>query len=394
MSTQEIQTDRWRNPAIDPALKAHVLQKLDRHDKARKTRVFVLSFAATSGGAFAASFIFLFGSTTVTLAQVIAADSRTRSLTVITRRIMGPEKGGGFTVTRRILGDMIRTEASGEMYFGKGNFAYADSTKSIRYLPVFKLAVVDQPFKSYTASLKPPKITDMLKNFNAAKVENNVQWNGRTVTRFTYKAKLTNTDVDEELIVDPKTKLPIRLISMRDNRSWGDEYSYDYSKIDPSVMTPIIPEGTQTIDQREERKGIEKAILGNPSVAPVVVVSPYEVGVLVKRSELDAKNPFTVELKVGSMTTARQATRNLNMIGNLRIGTHEYGIASINDVNLDWAGLRTSDKASGELSITVGTRRKTYKISNLPVFHGGEIYSLNRTFADKFRAIHGDTFRR
>lgn len=385
MNDTEIHLPNWRNPASGPELKAKVLGKVSRCLRVRKARVLWFGFAATGGGAFVASVVFLVAPTPVTLAQVIEADAKAKSVTITNRRIMGPEKGGGYTTTRKILGKAMRKSVSNGRGFGEGNFAYSDATQSTRYLPAFNLAVVDGPLRSYEYFVKPPSINTLLRNLKAARVENNVDWNGRKVTRFTYSGLNGANKVDEVLLVDPATKLPIKFSRLFADGAWGDEFDYDYSPLEPSDMAPIVPQGTQTIDHRLVRQALKREVESKRTVMPAVLISPYEVGVLVERKKMPTKGQFVVELKVGSMEKPIKSVCDLTTIGNMLVGSQEYGLASIHDARLNWAGLRESKITSGEMTISSGSKRKTYRLSAVPVFASGDVYSLIRPFSDRFR---------
>ncbi|HLO99951.1 MAG TPA: hypothetical protein VK171_15250, partial [Fimbriimonas sp.] len=348
-------------------------------------RLLWFGFAATGGGAFVASVFFLVAPTPVTLAQVIEADAKTKSVTIINRRIMGPEKGGGFTITRKILGDIVKTSVSRMTHDDVGNFDYSDSKQSVRYMPSLNVAILDGPSRYHALNAKPPSLAQSLRNMRVSHVETDFDWNGKKVTRFTFKGMVRDSFIEDELIADPNTKLPIQFTRMRENRAWGDVYEYDYSKIDPLEMTPIVPDGTQMIDHRLVRKELESVVPRKETIGLAVLASPVEAAVLIDRKLLPKTGPFTFGLKVGSQTTPITSQMDLRTSGNLLIGSREYGLVIIRGMNPDWFGLRTLKVASGDLTISRDADQKSYRFNAIPVFLSGDIENLMQPFSGRFR---------
>ncbi len=286
MNTNEFVTDGWRDDAVSPDLKATVLAKLGQREKARHKYALAFGFLATGAGVVALSGVFLFGTPTVTLAQVMAASSKVDSYTVTNRRIMGPDKGNGFSFIMRVSGDAVcQTEKSGNPWKGDGSFGYIDKTGSLTYFANLKIALLDNRERNIAEFIRIPEISSMLKDFKASKVEQGFEYEGRKVTRFTFKRKVHDYDIDQELLADPKTNLPIKFTSMRDSRSWGDEWIYDYTPIDRSTIKPSIPVGAETIDLVPQRVRFAEILTHSKSDVPTFLSSPLHETVLIVRSK-------------------------------------------------------------------------------------------------------------
>ncbi len=293
MNNYEFPTDGWRDLAADPALSSKVLLNLDRREKTRHRRVLAFGFLSTGVGAAGLSTFFLFGTPTTTLAQVLEAGSKVTSFTETNRRIMGPEKGDGFSTITRVSGDVfLREHKNAHPSSSDGTFGYSDSHQRIHYYGQFKLALIDGPGQMREAFDRIPKITWFLKDFKASKVENNYIWNGRKVTRFTFKNKNHDYDIDEELLADPQTNLPLKFISMRDKRSWGDEWLFDYSPIDKKTLKPTIPAGAKIVDLRPQREKLVATLSHSKVDVPTWLSSSMFESVLIVKKSAALQNQF------------------------------------------------------------------------------------------------------
>ncbi len=315
MNNYEFPTDGWRDLSVDSALKTKFLLNLDRHERSR-TKLFVgLGFLSTGLGAAALSTFFLFGTPTTTLAQVIEAGSKVSSFTWTNRRIMGPEKGGGFTTISRVSGDVILSEHKESMPSrNDGTFNYSDSNQQIYYFGRFKLALIDGPEKKREIINQIPKMSNFLKDFKSSKVEKNYDWNGRKVNRFTFKNKNHDYDIDEELLADPKTNLPIKFICMRDNRSWGDEWTFDYSPIDKKTLKPTIPPEAKLVDLRPQRQKLVANLSHSKSDVPTWLSSSLFESVLLVKKSAAVKNQFMV---FEADVTSELAKKKIHFRGNV-----------------------------------------------------------------------------
>ena len=385
-NTIDWDTAGWRDQAPSLHLKGDILSRIDKGAKTRRIRVLTLGFIGSGIGAAALSAVFLMGSAPVTLAQVIAADDKADSITIVNKRIMGPGKGDDLTFTSRLLGQTIRTE------FGyspadprRGSFGYRDKNRVVGYLAEFKLAYVDETSKHYTIRMHQPKISNLLKDFKAAKVEKDFDWNGRTVTRFTYKVSLRGTDLDQELLADPKTNLPIKFTSMRDKGSWGDEWTYDYSQISPQVLEPVLPDGTLVIDNRKQRE-IMKPLVGQK--IPFIQFSPSELIVPVSGLSLPKTGaPFSLKVTAKSGETKTfKGTYSPVTTPMMRISGKDFVSLGVSEQSLGWNDHWIGETTSGQLKIL----GKTYSFSNVPVILSASSYSLNEPYVINYRIYQSD----
>ena len=322
----------------------------------------------------------------MTLAQVLQAELQAESITVVNRRIMGADKGGGFTITTWMYRDKFRAEVQqAAATQPTHDFYYSDREGTTWYVEKMRLAVLDERMKGQPQMPSAPRASELLKDFSAAHVQTSYDWNGRTVTRFTYTAEVGNTDVDQELLVDPQTKLPIKFTSMRDGRSWGDEWTYDYTKIDPSRLNPVLPEGTRLLDHRKQRlemARIAKAATGQVAMAQIGL---DKIALLVRPDLLvtGGFRPFEVRMRASDGSVkAFKGNYNLNVNGPLRVGGKALVPISSSGSTLHreekWFGPRVSG------NLLVGG--KTYAFENLPVIEAGNVFTLNMPFTKAYRA--------
>jgi hypothetical protein len=388
MNTNEFVTDGWRDAAANPDLVAVVLARLRQREKARHKRVLAYGFLATGTGSAALSALFLFGTPAVTLAQVIAAGSKVDSYTATNRRIMGPDKGNGFSFIKRVSGDALcQTVRHANPSKRDRSFGYIDANGSITYFAEQKIALLDSHERSTAAYKKIPEITSMLKDFKASKIDQGFEYEGRKVTRFTFKRKVHDYDIDEELLADPNTKLPIKFTSMRDNRSWGDEWIYDYTPLDRASIKPIIPAGTKIIDLVPQRKQFVEALSQSSSTIPLFLSSSaHETVLIVKKSV--AKNfqflPYSADVR------SNASGKNKHFRGNefFQDGRNEFVIGSqeffcINlqsDADRLTNAFDASDTLSGSITIENYKANSTIQFADIPGLQVGFVDSIIEPF--------------
>ncbi len=386
---QPVDLAGWRDQAADNSLKGAILGKISRRDRLRRARALAWGFVCSGVGIAALTAFVLLSTTGITLAQVIAADQKAVSLTIVNRRIMGAAKAGGFTITTWVLGDQARTEV--QLAASKEptrDFYHIDREQTIWYRAGLNLAVYDGKFKNQERALRAPRASELLRDFKAARVEAAHDWNGRTVTRFTYNADVANTGVDQELLVDPDTKLPIKFTSMRDHGSWGDEWTYDYSKIDPSRVIPVIPQGTRVIDNRKQRAAMGRIARSSKGTVVMAEIAPKQIVVLVERSVVPGAGftPFEIRLKGrDGSEKSYKGDLNLNISGKVRVGERDLVAILWSEHLTPW-----DERWFGETTVSGRVRiaDKTYSFSELPAFATGDVHTLNVPFAEAYRAAH------
>ncbi|MCO5296223.1 MAG: hypothetical protein M9921_05135 [Fimbriimonadaceae bacterium] len=379
----------WRDRAAELALKDTVLDLIPRRDRSRRLRVLALGLGGSSLALGALSLFVFFGSSKVTLAQVIAADQKADSLTIVHRRIMSPEKGGGFTVTTWVLGDQTRTELQRALDpEPTGDFYCTHGEETIWYRSALNLVVYDAKSKIQPRANRAPRVEEMLKDFAAAKVEEGYNWNGRTVTRFTYKADVGNTNVDEELLVDPETKLPIRFTSMRDRGSWGDEWTYNYAKFDPARLKPNVPASAQVIDHRKLREPMARIAKDAKGAVAMVVIAPFEVAVLMEAARVQ-KAPFGIfeialTAKDGSTKMYKGQFADPLGSGLLRVGGRDFAVIRSSRNDPHWEEHWFGKNVAGHVRFN----GETYAFADVPTVAAGGIFMLNEPFSAAYWAAH------
>lgn len=375
MNDQPIETQGWRDQSPRTTLKGEIMEKALSVQARRRFSPFAAGLVGSGIGVTALVMVTLMSVSQVSLAQVIAADAKADSITIVNRRIMGEDKGNGFTITTKTTKDVRSSSVTRYGADSPESWGYSDQKEVMWYRANLNLAIYDQPSrKSSTPRLTASQI---LKDFKAAKVEKNFDWKGRKVTRFTYKAKLRSTDVDEELLVDPKTNLPIQFISMRDNGSWGDEWHYDYSKLDFKNLKPKIPAGTEIIDNRKQRVLMQNILAKATSQVPLVQVAPFQVGILVAKNLVREKGETKFEIKLktksGETKVYSGSTSPLGLQTVKAGGRQYYLLLAMNQEDSSWKDKSFGDKVSG--SVTVDG--KTLSFSNLPAMRIADPYLLN-----------------
>ena len=381
MNDIDISTVGWRDQPETPLLKDKILRKIDAREKSQRRRVLAFGFLTTGVTAAGISAFFLFGAAPITLAQVMEAGSKVKSFTEKYRRIMGPEKGGGWTDISHVSGDTFYTEVKNTIpAHDDGTFSYTDSKQRIHYFGRFKLAFIDGPGQKRDPSDQIPKITTFLKDFKASKVEKDFDWNGRKVTRFTYKKKTHDYDIDEELLADPQTHLPLKFMSMRDNRSWGDEWIFDYTQVDKATLKPTIPNEAKVVDLRPQREKL-LAILSHPkSDVPTWLSSSLFESVLIVRIAAMPPNQlirYEADIRSSLQGKTIHFSGYVDTSGqrNLKVNGQEYcQINLIREQDRLKNTFSPSDHLSGNIAIAIltgGGQAKKVSFNDLPATEVG-----------------------
>lgn len=375
MNDQPIETQGWRDQSPRVTLKGDVIERALSVQTRRRFSPFAAGLVGSGIGVTALVMVTLMSVSQVSLAQVMAADAKADSITVVNKRIMGEDKGNGFTITTKTTKDIRSSSVTRYGASSPESWGYSDQKEVIWYQAGLNLAVYDQPSrKSSTPRLTASQI---LKDFKAAKVEKNFDWKGRKVTRFTYKAKLRSTDVDEELLVDPKTNLPIQFISMRDNGSWGDEWHYDYSKLDVKNLKPKIPTGTEIFDNRKQRVTMQNILAKATSQVPLVQVAPFQVGILVAkdlvRDKGETKFEVNLKTKSGETKVFSGSTSRFGLSTVQAKGRQYLVLVATNQEDSSWKDKSFGDKVSGSININ----GKLFSFTDLPAMRIADPYMLN-----------------
>jgi len=231
-----------------------------------------------------------------------------------------------YTVTNtRIMSDGTRTKGfaiyrSGKLWRFGATYGLEDRTVKIRsHPPSMNYVLIDKRRDPPPVGFRPDQIL-----WKGAKptVDHNQSWHGRKVDIFHIKGTYIDRqewNLTEELIVDPKTKLPIQDTTMRDSGQWGDMWSYDFHDPSPSIFEVSIPKDAHVYDLRLQRKQIENALKTHPTGA-LFVGDEGEVVVIAPTSSAP-------KLKYG-------ATLDWDFVGKLRGGSGGI-LHSSYDANLD-----------------------------------------------------------
>ncbi|MBI1331996.1 MAG: hypothetical protein GC165_03860 [Armatimonadetes bacterium] len=380
MNEPTFDLDGWRDSSPAPYLAGDLLARVERDAKRRRAKLVVLSLAGSGLGVAALSTVFLFGSAPMTMAQVIAAEKKADSVTIVNHRIMGSPEKRSFTVTTKIAkGVCVNFYTLDDEKGPAQNFSYRDDKTVMGYVAAIHAGSIDVPSTRYQLQFRIPSLDDILKRFPPPTVERDFDWKGRKVTRFVCTKVTSNTDQRVELLADPQTNLPIRLLAMRDHGSWGDEYLYDYSKLDPADLKPEFPAGTEVFDNREVRKAMMTAVgqagRGMPfiEVSPTEVVIPIPVAVAPKSRSVK----FELNVKTGNGATKHFSATYTPYFGTLRIDKQSFAPFRWSGMQDDWSKVwKAGDKVSG--SVKFGD--KTLKFEKVPLIRCAGAVILNEPF--------------
>jgi hypothetical protein len=317
----------------------------------------------------------------ISLAQVASAfDARTQ-YTIVNTRLMN--KG-----VESIKWTSYR---SGHLWRQGSRYGLPDKTVSVFYLRgLQKFVEIDEP--------QPPveqefRVDRLLRPSVKPKIERNVLWRGRRVHRFVIRDNYMNTDkqtFDQEVIVDPKTSLPIQMTIMRDSRQWGDVWDYSFGTPPASVFVPNIPKDAKVFDSRKLRKELP-ALLGKGPVGAflldesrrlVALVDPQaapqgiESTLRVAGAEGSLSGQMVLDLAPWSRPSGRKGADGLFTIGGRKWRVYHFFLPVPYWPRVD--GLRKRTTTTGKL--TIG--EKTLAVKDVPVRQVGNAINLLSAFSD------------
>lgn len=256
--------------ADTPSPAPDLLAKL-KQEPARKPPVLALS-AGLTGVAALAGILVLTMQPSVSLADVVRKMEQQQQYT-ITRNLF---QGGKTYKTWRLL-------RNGQTWRRRDTYGLSDRTITFvdQKYPEFKYVDVDAPRTPTVDEFKPDRL---LRPGYTPTVERNVQWNGRTVDIFTVEGTFGKEPggFKDQVIVDPKTELPIQATfkDFSDKVSAGAVTDYDFSPPPPSAFEPpTIPADTKVFDLVAQRKEVTAELARSHCV--VLVGARKYVAVLV-----------------------------------------------------------------------------------------------------------------
>jgi len=92
-----------------------------------------------------------------------------------------------------------------------------------------------------------------------------LDWHGRTVDQFevhmTYRDRGKTETLDQTVIADAKSHLPLRVEEFRANRSWGDTWDYEYSHPDEAMFHVNLSPTTKVFDLKKERAELQSKLV-------------------------------------------------------------------------------------------------------------------------------------
>ncbi|MEA2554146.1 MAG: hypothetical protein QOJ65_2322 [Fimbriimonadaceae bacterium] len=313
----------------------------------------------------------------VSLAQVAAAFDAQEHYTITNTRLMN----GGTERTKN------STYRDGPLWRSLMNeYGLEDKTLTIRhYPPVINYVLVDSRRDPPTIEFR---IDRLLRQGATPTVERNVLWNGRRVDRFRLKDTYRNYKVetyDQEIIVDPKARLPIQMTVMRDNGQWGDVWDYDFRRPPVSVFHVEIPKDAKVYNLPSQRKKLTGDVAKN-RVAELIVGDEGSAIVLARPT--GNKMLWLAELKIdgvdqplrgSSAAFVRVRKRVVGQPATISIGGRTWRVLQFTGT-LPGSPSLQSLLSRKEISGTLTLDDQKIRISRAKVLRTGMAMALLRSF--------------
>ena len=212
-------------------------------------------------------------------------------------------------------------------------------------------------------------------------VRRNVTWNGRIVDIFhqldTYEDESGGKhSMDQELIIDPKTSLPIRLVRTEET-GYGDQFDFDYKTPPANVFEPDMPKSADVFDLRQQRQEVADLVAKGAQAVLFVGRKPWmgpysNVLMLPVETALDPQMAATLDIDgTGSFSgqmggTWRNGLHPEKEFTTMPINRRQFGPIIISDM---------TEKQVNALGATFNGKLhlngKTQSFKNIPVVRTG-----------------------
>jgi hypothetical protein len=240
---------------------------------------------------------------TPTLAQVAAAQKVVKRYTVVNTRIL--TNGLQFKVTT------YRDGAKWAIYRTVGDEApgikwVMDGTRTVtvdNFPNLQEDAIIDEPEEWATQDFDLNHLMGQGKKFTMSRITEDGLALDKFVSHSKYPGLHGTETMDQTILADAQTHLPVRMEVFRNNHAWGDIWEYRYGPISSSIFNSEPPKNTPVFDLISERKQLESALLNGP----VVLVGQLpDVGVLFPFEGSTTKSKVRIE---GLNQTVQNAMR-------------------------------------------------------------------------------------
>lgn len=386
------QTDQWivstlrevDVPAAPAGLTSRMIYVHSRHN--------AMKWLAASGVASVAVILVIVGTLhpSTSLAQVAAAQSEQTEYTLVNTRILGNGKEleiveckDGKRWSRRaktleVTKSGIKEEeppVSGVL--GVTVMDGKQTTIIIHNPPTMDMVEIDDPRPlrdSYSFD-----IHQILRSHGKLTKSMGQTWQGRRVDRFVFHGLYRDSGkmktVDQTVIADADTHLPLRVEEMRDDKSWGDIWDYQYRQPAESAFEVSIAPTAKVYDLPKERVAIVRAL----KTGAVFVNVGQTAHVLIPASN-DRARPV-LPVKVAGSTARLQA----NLLIRPKLDIPEATKIFVNGKAWEMAtfvGFPSDDAKNfkpfqGDLvSLNIGE----HHLVDVPVFHVANAWTLLRPY--------------
>lgn len=364
------QTDEWvattlrdvRLPAAPPDLTANMLRPRNKH----RLRTWI----AASSGALTMVLLVIVATLppSVSLAQVAQAQAGQNAYMVVNTRTLGD--GKTFTVAECHDGARwsvhVRSPGSSTEWV---TVMDGHQTIAIGQTPGGQVYVERDTARPSSRRFSFD-VQALLAQNGKPKVTRSISWHGRTVDRFEvhadYRDRGKKQTLDQIVIADAKSHLPLRVEVYRDHRSWGDTWDYEYRRPDERMFKVKIPASAQLFDLPQARARLQKSlvrgalIVDSMNVTRILFpVGPERSGLTLPVTIKDQSEPFVAYL------SARPA-----------VGMPKPTIYRINNKLWQVATVESLPIKASRTDLTIADR----KLTNVPVFRALDASALLRPY--------------
>jgi len=213
----------------------------------------------------------------ISLGNVVKAQSLVKQFSLVNTRLLGGNK----IMVVETYSDGNRWSSTSRNENGTYSRIVMDGSKTYRinHFPTFiDTLEIDEatPMPRWMFS-----IDALLRKGNKASIQYGLTWHGQKVDRFTsqstYRDRGKTQTLDQEILADSKSHLPLVMKIMRDKGSWGDTWEYNYGPVSADRFAVNAPKTAQLVDLIAERNALRSRL----AAKPIVLVDRYTIALLV-----------------------------------------------------------------------------------------------------------------
>ena len=327
----------------------------------------------------------------ISLAEMARAAKKVKYYSSTYSRFMGPEKGGGFRFCSQVTptGSYVQVKHFGGRE-SNDTYSYLENKSLTEVHPRRGYAVVStyqQLIEMGSAQPTSFEYERWLYDRKRTTVTANVQWRGRSCTRYRYKATRGKIEVLQEIYVDTETRLPLFHLNSRPKEGWRDETEFNYSTPLVAERFRKVPPGLRIYNTSQVRESLLKTCNSSKSNVAAVLVSEFgQIGLLLKRPISVSGAALSKASNLADTTSPLKEMHNSEWKGCALLGGKPYYILDDDNPQSpeEVQTLKRLTRMSGPVLVKQYREKYLLNFNEVPVVHIPELQAFLEPLYDAY----------